>query len=316
MKNKPIPILPNLNPTNQEEILKGLDFLWLEVTSVCNLECTHCYAESGPRKKEVKSLGLEDYKAVLTSARMLGCKRVQFIGGEPTLFSGLKSLIEHARTIGFEFIEVYSNATKISPELISCFEKQGVFVAVSLYARDEKIHDSITQKAGSHKNTVATIKQLQAANIPLRAGIVVMDENKHCVGDTVDFAKSLGITSVGTDHIRKIGRGDVLAASTEQDFNQLCGSCWRGNLCVTSNGDAYPCIMARACCVGSLHSSSLEEIVHSQYLNGFRKKVYEDIWFPNRIKKERAYPKPETVDCMPSHCMPLDCMPIHCMPLA
>jgi sulfatase maturation enzyme AslB (radical SAM superfamily) len=27
---------------------KPLDFLWLELTNRCNLQCTHCYADSGP----------------------------------------------------------------------------------------------------------------------------------------------------------------------------------------------------------------------------------------------------------------------------
>ncbi|MBB5153113.1 MoaA/NifB/PqqE/SkfB family radical SAM enzyme [Saccharopolyspora phatthalungensis] len=26
----------------------GISFVWLEITGKCQLECTHCYAESGP----------------------------------------------------------------------------------------------------------------------------------------------------------------------------------------------------------------------------------------------------------------------------
>ena len=62
----------------------ALEFIWLEVTSHCNLTCLHCYGDcrsaSEPDRMEEKQ-----WRAVLEQARAVGCSQVQFIGGEPFL---------------------------------------------------------------------------------------------------------------------------------------------------------------------------------------------------------------------------------------
>src|SRR2546426_11566137 len=87
----------------------GLQFLWLEITEKCNLHCVHCYADSAPDRPLLGSMELLDWMKVIGEASGLGCTRLQFIGGEPTVHPGLAKLIEHARDAGFEFIEVYTN---------------------------------------------------------------------------------------------------------------------------------------------------------------------------------------------------------------
>ncbi len=62
-----------------------LNFLWLELTTQCNMHCVHCYNESSPTPDRPSLLTSEDYKQVLDDAAALGCRKVQFIGGEPTL---------------------------------------------------------------------------------------------------------------------------------------------------------------------------------------------------------------------------------------
>src|SRR5580658_702755 len=83
-------------------LLEGLSFLWLELTNKCNLSCAHCYAESGPRPSRKDVLTTNDYRRLLDEAAAIGCRAVQFIGGEPTLHRGLPELIAHARVLGYE----------------------------------------------------------------------------------------------------------------------------------------------------------------------------------------------------------------------
>ena len=55
-------------------------FLWLELTNRCNLQCTHCYAESGPDADVSNQLSVGEYEHLLREAFELGCRKVQFIG--------------------------------------------------------------------------------------------------------------------------------------------------------------------------------------------------------------------------------------------
>jgi MoaA/NifB/PqqE/SkfB family radical SAM enzyme len=92
----------------------GLRFLWLEITEKCNLTCTHCYADSGPRASLHGSMDYEAWIRVIDEAAELGCTAIQFIGGEPTLHPHLQEFIAHAKYRGIQFVEVYTNATRLT----------------------------------------------------------------------------------------------------------------------------------------------------------------------------------------------------------
>lgn len=62
--------------------MSDLSFVWLEVTGKCQLQCTHCYAESGPSGTHGK-MGTADWIRVIDEAADLDVTAVQFIGGEP-----------------------------------------------------------------------------------------------------------------------------------------------------------------------------------------------------------------------------------------
>jgi MoaA/NifB/PqqE/SkfB family radical SAM enzyme len=62
---------------------RPIRFLWLEITGKCQLECVHCYADSGP-DGDHGTMSTADWLHVLNQARELGIRAVQFIGGEPS----------------------------------------------------------------------------------------------------------------------------------------------------------------------------------------------------------------------------------------
>ncbi|HEX2341721.1 MAG TPA: radical SAM protein, partial [Vicinamibacterales bacterium] len=69
--------------------LEGLSFLWLEITQRCNLACVHCYADSSPHLPLTERMTFSDWCRVMDEARTMGCRRLQFIGGEPTIHPDL-----------------------------------------------------------------------------------------------------------------------------------------------------------------------------------------------------------------------------------
>ncbi|MGH3783622.1 MAG: radical SAM protein [Pseudonocardiaceae bacterium] len=83
------------------------EFLWLEITSRCQLECAMCYSDSGPAGTH-GSMTSEDWMRVIDEAVHMGVRTVQFIGGEPTLHSALPELIRHALSRALA-VEVFSN---------------------------------------------------------------------------------------------------------------------------------------------------------------------------------------------------------------
>ncbi|MGH2626195.1 MAG: radical SAM protein, partial [Anaerolineales bacterium] len=193
---------------SKAETRQRLDFLWLELTERCNLRCVHCYAGSGPALKD-GPMQAEDHLRVLREAAQAGCRRVQFTGGEATLHPAFSALVDEAKALGFERIEVYTNATQLNDERVSFLREHGVRVAVSFYSHREEVHESITRVPGSFRRTVAAIKALLAAEVPVRVGLIRMRPNQDDVPATLDFLAALGVApdAVGMDDVRPAGRG-------------------------------------------------------------------------------------------------------------
>jgi len=254
-------------------------FLWIELTNRCNLHCVHCYAGSSPTGKDAV-LSEGEYLDLIKQAADLGCRKVQFIGGEPTLNPSLPALIRYARNCGMEFVEVYTNARRIPETLFECLVEYKVNIAASFYSNDESIHDNITQVQGSHRSTVANLRRLAQAELPIRIGIIEMSQNAASIPETMKFVEDLGIKEYGTDRVRKFGRANVMSERAKIDIKELCGSCWQGNLCVHPDGTVSPCIMSKAWCVGSILDVPLDNILQSAQLRDIRERIYREVWLP------------------------------------
>lgn len=89
--------------------------LWLYTNYHCNLVCTYCLTESGPK---VAARQLEPDKAgqLVNEARELGFSEVGITGGEPFLSPWLPELL--AELAGVMPVTVLSNGTLFTPKLI------------------------------------------------------------------------------------------------------------------------------------------------------------------------------------------------------
>jgi MoaA/NifB/PqqE/SkfB family radical SAM enzyme len=253
--------------------MNDLSFLWLEITGKCNLLCSHCYAESGPQVDLYGNMNYGDWTRVLDEAGDLGCRGVQFIGGEPTMHPHLDDLVDHANHCGFKYIEVFTNATRLGKELVGCFKRWGVHVATSFYSDDPLVHEQITQGKGSWQRTVSGIETVLAAGIPIRVGVIEAEQNVGHGRRAIEFLKSLGVLNVGLDRERGVGRGKLVRLGGEEErYEELCGQCWKGKLCVTSSGKVFPCVFSRATRLGDVKAGLLT-ILETAKLTAFRQKI-------------------------------------------
>jgi sulfatase maturation enzyme AslB (radical SAM superfamily) len=275
----------------------ALQFLWVELTNQCNLQCSHCYAESGPKTSTKNSLSSTHYQQLIFDAYEIGCRQIQFIGGEPTLNTDLPALIHFCSDLGYTFIEVFTNLTRLSDELVMCFKQNGVHVATSVYASDAKIHDTITHLPGSFSRTVRNVRRLSEAGIPIRAGVIEMLENTGQVESTTKFLNGLGVQKVGTDRMRRFGRGGTPG---QGDMRELCGQCADNILCVGSDGEVSPCIMSKLWSVGSFLDTPLKVLIRSPKLMRIRSEIYDAT---RQRSKDGSQPGVHAI-CDPKTCGP------------
>ena len=150
------------------DALKGINFAWLEITKKCPLECKHCYVASSPRLSH-GVMQADDWKHTMDQLKDLGCKAVQFIGGEPSIHPSFCDLLAHAAQLGFS-VEVYSNLVGITSRMWSLFVEHKIKLACSFYSDQPSIHDQITKTPGSFQRTFANIEKALSLGLTLRVG--------------------------------------------------------------------------------------------------------------------------------------------------
>jgi len=278
---------------NELPVSSKLEFLWIEVTSACNQRCIHCYADSYPMQHN--GLSYEKIINIINEAACLGCKSIQFTGGECTLREDLLELIMYARSKKFDFIEIFTNGTLLKESFIKVLAEENIHVALSLYSFRAKTHDYITGLPGGFDRTIKSLELLLAYGVPTRCETVAMKQNEDELEATSLFLRQLGVRERPPDPIRPCGRGQshdnwpetygLKFIRTQPYFkvsreiyekNKRGNSCWFGKASITSSGDVLPCIFARDMIVGNVTKQTLSEIVSGNYM--------KQLWLLNHDK--------------------------------
>jgi MoaA/NifB/PqqE/SkfB family radical SAM enzyme len=248
----------------------------------------------------------------MDEAGALGCRAIQFIGGEPTLHPQFLRLMGIAREKGFERLEVYTNATRLTPALCSALRSCGANVAVSFYSAKAERHDAVTVRRGSFARTVRGIRTAVDAGLTVRVGMVdFADDQVSDVEAGADLVRGLGVSSIKIDKRRKIGR----AAPTQDPMKELCGACGNGCVAINAKGAVSPCVFSHFYRLGHV-SDGLAELVESGVLQEFRQRLGE-------VSGSSCTPDSGPHECSPSSgpgdpcfptCDPSMCDPISCPP--
>lgn len=249
---------------------EGFELLFLELTARCNEACLHCYAEAGPSARA--ALDGATVRAVLEDARALGFRRVQLTGGDPLLSPWLVPAARWATALGFEQVEIFTNGLALTADLLRRLRGLPVAFACSCYSFDPAVHDRITRRPGSQRRTVRALRRVLAAGLPLRVGIIALDENRAQVEATRQWLERLGVPAhaIGVSAQRRVGRGSATAlelpsatASSWPSGDELATerAPFAGKAAVAANGTVYPCIFTRTLPLGSVHRQTLREIL-------------------------------------------------------
>jgi MoaA/NifB/PqqE/SkfB family radical SAM enzyme len=233
----------------------AVSFLELEITSFCQLKCTHCYSESGPHGGR-GTMTTPDWERVIDQAATLGIGAVQFIGGEPALDPDLPRLIRYALRAGLK-VDVYTNLVHVTPELFELFSEPGVSLGTSWYSADPDKHAEVTGSRASYARTRANIIEAVRRGIPVRAGIVEVVAGQDIAQAEAEL-RAMGVTSMHADRARGVGRA---ASGREPIISELCGRCGRGRAAIGLDGQVTPCVLGRFLVTGNVREDHLGDIL-------------------------------------------------------
>ncbi len=249
----------------------GLGMLFIELTSRCNEQCIHCYADSSPEREEMLPPAL--VKEMIDQACALGQPFIQFTGGDPLIHPDLIELVAYAHGKTIPGIEIYTNGLLLHAPLLKELVPFAPRLCFSLYSCDADTHDTITQVPGSMERTLTAIRRTQATGLEVRIGIALMQQNAATLPATVEFLhKKLGIDeqNIRIDPVHGTGRGSAVEPARDiriehtappHDSSFQHEQARTGKLAIAANGDIYPCIFSRNHLLGNLNEASLPEIL-------------------------------------------------------
>ncbi|TDB72943.1 radical SAM/SPASM domain-containing protein [Actinomadura sp. KC216] len=228
--------------------------LWLDLTRKCQLGCAHCFNDSGSAGDH-GTMTRDDWVRVLDQAAACDIRRVQLIGGEPTMHPDAAHLSECALALGLD-VEVFSNLVHVPPRWWELFQRDRVSVATSYYSADPAEHKAVTGRP-SHRLTRANIVRAVQLGVPLRAGIIDTGDAQRTEEARRDL-EGIGVTRIQVDRVRQIGRA---ADGRSPETSELCGRCGDGRASIGPDGQVSPCAMSAWMSVGNVHETALADIV-------------------------------------------------------
>jgi radical SAM protein with 4Fe4S-binding SPASM domain len=243
--------------------------LVLETTYRCNEKCVHCYL---PDVTNIPELTLDQIDALFGEFHALGGFQVQLTGGEVGVRKDFAGILDLVAKYGFA-VSITSNLTRFSDAVLDqIIALKPKSVSCSIYSARPELHDEVTRLRGSFVRSLASIRRLRAAGVPVAMKTPLM---KHTVAhwrevealaeqEGCGFQMDLNITAKNDGGDSPLGQrvtdpallndvyrsgpyritlmNEPLQEQRGPDQNAtICGA-GAGGLTISPNGDIRPCI--------------------------------------------------------------------------
>lgn len=182
------------------------------VTSRCNLACTHCYAAVGSDKPVAKDeLDTAEAKALIDDIAAFGSPVLLFSGGEPFARPDILELARHAVARGLRVV-FSTNGTLIDAPLAEEIKQIGVsYVGISIDGI-ESTHDRFRACKGAFQRTLAGIRTCRVAGIKVGLRVTMTRDNIADIPAIFDMLEREQIPRICLYHLVYSGRGAEIAA--------------------------------------------------------------------------------------------------------
>jgi len=186
-----------------------LTYLFLELTSYCNLKCAHCGSGCGDFAgenidTEILFEALQTVAEDFDKNSMMIC----ITGGEPMLHPRFKDIVKKVVDLGFSW-GMTTNATLIDDAAADFLKEMKIgSITISIDGLEES-HDELRKVKGSFKRTASAVRRLNERDIPVQVTTVIHRKNYGELEKIYKLMQDLGVKSWRVINIEPIGRANM-----------------------------------------------------------------------------------------------------------
>ena len=258
----------------------------IELNRRCVLRCKHCYIPfsnlNNEKTEMFDNFSVKEIKDLFRSLKKMGVFFVVLTGGEPFLNINFKNFLTEADNQGF-VIEIFSNLQNIPDWFINSSYKYRINrFQTSIYSIDPEVHDLVTSKKGSLKNTLRNLRVLKKLGYRVEVASPLMCFNFDSRVETREYFASRNINqsfswpivneyydgckgkyrlNISKDQFLQFvdENPDFIICSDFSDKKYICGA-GRLLFSISANGDVFPCSQFPKK-MGNIRESSVEKIM-------------------------------------------------------
>ncbi len=215
----------HIDPTNLNDVLKSsrpVRFAWIEITSVCNQKCLHCFL--GEDLNRYKHIPFKRIKENIDTLVKEGIRQLVISGGEPTLHPQIIEILDYAGRANVN-LSLLSNGSSIhNNSVIEAILRNDVVVKMPILGWRNS-HEQMAGLKGSFKKLLKSIFTYAKSGVNLQLGTTVTSVNAADVAKIAKFADFMGL-SLEVSPIYQIGfarnNKDILFQHSMRELIELC----------------------------------------------------------------------------------------------
>lgn len=166
----------------------------IEITSLCNFRCIHCYVNKGAvHSKNKESISTSLFKKICDQIRSCGCIWLLITGGEPLVHPKFIEMWEYASKIGLK-LSLFTNGSLLNQDHLSLFsDHPPESIEISLYALNQQNYQFITKSNIKIDELMKKIKKLSTVVKPVYLKTPLLKQNYTEIDEIQRIAKELKV---------------------------------------------------------------------------------------------------------------------------
>lgn len=206
-----------------------LQSVHLEVTSQCNMRCSHCY--QGNLYPVVENLTLDEIHALIEELQEMNVESVSISGGEPLLDAKTLDVIRAVEKNDMRVSSIFTNGLLLTGETIHAITASRSYplllVSLDAITPQGMVFRGFKDNSGEEvlKNILRNIELLVSAGIDVIVNTVVHRDNVSTLIEMYEHIKGLGISGWRIGFPKKAGFFRDVDPTTKLPFGAMLRAC-------------------------------------------------------------------------------------------